>query len=148
MATLEHDAASGRYHVLFWYGGRQFKRSLKTKDEDKAKAVCQRIEEMIGLLERGLVEIPSNADPGQFIVTDGKLTSKPVVRKVVTLGDLFDRYREMLPEGAKEASTTMTELIHFGHLQRHLGEKAMVQGLRDVGRQGRSEQASVDGEGP
>ncbi len=129
MATLEHDLASGRYRVRFRYGGRQFKRSLKTQDEDKAKITLDRIEEMIALLERGLVEMPPNVDPGQFIVTDGKLVKKPVVEKVVTLSDLFDRYREMLPEGAKETSTTTTERIHFNHLKRHLGGKTVVQAL-------------------
>ncbi len=129
MATLERNPASGRYRIRFWYGGCQFKRSLKTEDQEKAMAVCQRVEEIIALLERGLVEIPLNVDPGRFIVTDGKMASKPVVPKIVTLSDLCAHYRENLPEGAKESSTMGTELIHFAHLQRHLRANAVVQAL-------------------
>ena len=55
MVNLEHDAATGRISIRFWYGGRQFKRSLKTKSQRAADTILLRVEEMLGHLERAIV---------------------------------------------------------------------------------------------
>lgn len=128
MATLKQDP-SGWYRIRFWYGGRQYKRSLQTKDGRRAEAAEHRISEMIDLLNNGRLSVPVGVDPGLFIITDGKLLAKPVAPKVITLKDLINLYQQTLPEGTKEASTAYTEGIHFKHLLRHLGEKVPVQVL-------------------
>jgi hypothetical protein len=84
VATVARDP-SGRMRIRFWYGGRQYKRALKTTDEDQASVTCRQVEELIGLLERGLVTIPPGADPGAYIVTGGRMTGRPVVPKVATV---------------------------------------------------------------
>ena len=126
MSSLEQDTKSGRYRLRFRYGGTAYKRSLKTKDKRHAELVLARVEETIGLLERGRLELPPDADPGTFILTDGKLREKPKAPKVRTLGDLFRIYRERLPEGAKEPTTLKTEETYIGHLLRHLGTSKAV----------------------
>ncbi len=109
MASLQFDEASGRYRIRFYFGGEEFKRSIKTTNQKTALGIQARVEETIRLLEQGRLEIPVGADPAAFILSDGKLTAKPVAHRAVTLADLFATYREKYPAGAKESSTAYTE---------------------------------------
>ena len=129
MASLHLDQASGKYRIRFYYGGTEFKRSLKTGDEKEALSVKGRVEETIRLLERGRLELPPGADPARFILSDGKMTAKPVVQKALTLAGLFDLYDGGMPEGAKEANTRTTERLHCKHLRRIIGGETPVQTL-------------------
>lgn len=72
MASLEYDTDAENYLVRFRYNGRSYKRSLHTGSEREARAVLGRIEETIHLIERGRIEMPANADPAAFILSDGK----------------------------------------------------------------------------
>ena len=49
MASLERDSASDNYHVRFRYGGRAFRRSLRTGDAKLARARAGRIAETLRL---------------------------------------------------------------------------------------------------
>ena len=102
MASIEQDRLSGRFRVRFRYGGRQFQRSLKTKDRREAASVLGRVEETLRLIERGNIDVPPNVDTGLFILSDGKRNGKPKARTVLTLGGLLDRCFLELPEGSKE----------------------------------------------
>ena len=115
MAYLELDTTSSLYRIRFRYGGRPYKRSLKTSDRVEAEGVAGRVQET-RLLERGRLELPPNADPGAFILSDGKLNAKPL-------------YTEKLPAGAKEQTTLQGEAIHRKHLLRHLKGGAAAQTL-------------------
>ena len=126
MAYLEVDNASSNYRIRFRYGGRPFKRSLKTRNRIEAEGVLGRVRETIRLLEGGRLEMPPDADPGKFILSDGKLNGKPVAAKPLTLAELFALYLEKLPAGAKEESTLYGEAIHRKHLLRHLKASAIV----------------------
>jgi hypothetical protein len=106
--------------VRFRLNGAPYKRSLKTTDEKEAHAVVARVSETIRLIERGRLEMPADADPVVFVMSDGKLTSKVVAPKIRTLGALFDAYRANLPVGTKEDSTLEAENRHMKHLKRHL----------------------------
>jgi hypothetical protein len=123
MASISLDPVSKTYRIQFRYGGRQFNRSLKTKSERDAKAIRGRVDETLALLSRGRLQLPPGADPGTFILSDGKLEGKPVIviPKELTLPGLFDAYNASLPEGAKEANTLRTEKIHQAHARRLLG---------------------------
>jgi hypothetical protein len=129
MATLEHDGSSGRYRIRFRFGGRAFKRTLKTGSEKEAEGTRARVEETIRFLERGRLVIPPGADAGVFILSGGTLAGKPVLTKGLTLDELFKRYEAGLPEGVKEANTRTTEKLHAGHLKRILGEQTPAQTL-------------------
>lgn len=129
MASLQLDGLSGKYRIRFYYGGAEYKRSLKTADEKEALAVKGRIEETIRLLERGRLELPAGADPARFILSDGKMTAKPVVQKALTLAGLFSLYDSGMPDGAKEANTRTTEQLYCKHLRRIVGGDKPVQAL-------------------
>ena len=129
MASLEYDAASSRYRLRFRYADRAYKRSLKTTDQCEAKTVASRVEETIRLLEHGRLEIPPDADPAAFILSDGKSNGKPTTPAIRTLEDLFALYTEKLPTGAKEVSTLEGEAIHRKHLLRHLKGSSLVRSM-------------------
>lgn len=129
MAFLQHDEASGRYRIRFYFAGQEFKRSIKTKDEKTALGVQARVEETVRLLEQGRLEVPPGADPAAFILSDGKRTGKSVRSKSLTLGELIDRYQQSLPEGVKELNTLTTEHCHCKHLRRILGNDKPIHNL-------------------
>jgi integrase len=127
MASLELNEKTRRYRVRFRYAGRPFKRSLKTTDRREALDVLGRINDTIRLLEQGRLEMPSDANPGVFILSDGKHASKACAPKVRTLAQLFQAYRDGLPAGAKEQSTLTAEERHMKHLRRLLRANTEVQ---------------------
>ncbi len=129
MASLRQDSRNGRYHVLFRYGGRQFRRSLNTTQQREAKAIRGRIEETLALLQRGRLEMPIDADPALFILSDGKVSTKPIIERKRTLGELLDLYQTELIEGVKEATTRATEDIHIDHLKRILKTSRIAQSM-------------------
>src|SRR4051812_21170708 len=87
MASLQLDEASGRFRIRFYFNGVEYKRPIKTKDRKTAFGIQARVDETIRLLEQGRLEIPSGADPAAFILSDGKLTGKPVVPRALTLAE-------------------------------------------------------------
>lgn len=129
VASIIQDPESGVYYVRFRFAGQQFKRSLRTRLEGAAAAALSRIEETIGLLERGRLDMPPGTDIGTYIISDGKRTRKPEKPKMTTLDDLFRRYVAELPSGTKEESTRAGEDIHIKHLKRHLKASRNVHSL-------------------
>jgi hypothetical protein len=87
VAYLELDPLSQHYRVRFRYAGKQYKRSLRTSDSREARGLKGRVEETILLLERGRLEMPNDADPATFILSDGKLAKKQTTSVVNTVGD-------------------------------------------------------------
>jgi integrase len=118
MAWLERRANS--YRIVFRFASEKFHYSLKTGNERTATAALARLEENLYLLEHGRLELPPGADLATFLISDGKLNGKPVIEKALTLGEMIDRYKKELPEGAKEASTRYSEKVHLGHLRKIL----------------------------
>jgi hypothetical protein len=119
MASLALDPESGFYRIVFWYAGKQYRRSLRVKDERRAEGIRGRVEETLSLIQTGRLSVPPDADPGTFILSDGKLDQKPVTvvtpgKPTATIGDLIACYREELPAGAKEANSLRTESIPRG----------------------------------
>lgn len=130
MASIQCDPASGRYHIRFYYGGQEYKRSIKTKDEAKAQSVRQRVEDTLLFLEQGRLEMPPDADVAEFILSDGRRTEKFTAPAVRTLGDLFETYENQFTEGAKEGNTRRVEKIHAAHLKRLIGPKTPLGSLK------------------
>jgi len=127
MASLEQDTVSGRYRIRFRFGGRAYKRSLKTCDRREAKGVVGRVEEMIRLLERGRFDLPQDADPGSFILSDGKVNGKLAAHENRTVQEPLRLYLQSLPDGAKEHTTLRTEQTHVSHLLRYLPGSRLAQ---------------------
>ncbi len=129
MASIRQHQSSENYLVSFRFGGRQFTKSIQTKNKRIAAAHLSRIEETIRLLNSGRIQIPAAADPGHFIVSDGKAGEKQKLPRRVTLRHLFEYYRESLPDGAKEENTLKGEQRHCEHLERILGRSLLATDL-------------------
>ncbi|MEM6777731.1 MAG: site-specific integrase [Planctomycetota bacterium] len=128
MAWLQADP-SGNFHLSFRFGGRKFKRSLKTKSERDANAKLLRLEENIRLVESGRLEIPDNGDIPKFLLSDGKIAKKVKVKPKIGLSKLFDLYLEAMPDGAMEDNTIGTLGTHRRHLERLIGKNFDIHSL-------------------
>jgi integrase len=120
MASLSKDAGSGNFHIHFRFGGKLFHKSLKTKDETKAKSWAGNIAETLHDLERGKLVLPHGANLWEFLKTNGQREQKLQAPVHMTLGGLFDWYFASLPEGSKDSKTIKVLTVHANHFKRLL----------------------------
>ncbi len=120
MASLQ-QFPSGNFHITFHFGGKRYKRSLKTNDRRKALAMKARAEETALLVEQGRIELPESVDVPTFLLSDGKLATKTTCNEA-KLSKLFEGYFGSLPEGNLEPGTIAMMQTHRGHLERHFGK--------------------------
>lgn len=111
------------YVARFRFGGKEYKKSLKTTHKADAKAAMHGIERVIHGLTTGMLQIPLGIDPGDFIISGGTLkeTARPR-RRVPALSALIDEYLANLSH--KAPSSVYTEGVHLRNLKRKLGSKA------------------------
>ena len=129
MASIQQDP-SGNFHIAFRFGGKRYKRSLKTTIERKALATASHVEENIRLIEAGRMELPDSVDVPTYLMSDGKLASKPRVKKSLQLAGLLEAYRNSLPEGSLEPTTLKVIGVHVRHFCRILGSDRKLRSIR------------------
>ena len=126
MASSIRDR-SGNYLVRFRWWKREFTKSLHTTNETVANFGVARVNDTVMRLKRGLLTMPPEAEPGEFIVSGGTLIAKPrpidLVRPL-TLGELFDLFAKTVP---KEPNTMRTIRIHHNHVEKILGTDTPVE---------------------
>jgi hypothetical protein len=115
----------GVFHLRFRFGGKQYKKSLKTRSRKDAEAALGGIERTVHNLLTGALQVPDGVDPGDFIVSGGTLKEpRPTRRRSVpTLKDLIAEYLDR--QFGKADSTLYTEKIHLANLQKKLPKKAL-----------------------
>ncbi len=86
MASLE--LRSGRYRIVFRFGGKKYHHSLGTTDRQEAEALRDRARANLHDLANGRTVLPPGADLALFLLSDGRITEKTEIRRVLTLGDL------------------------------------------------------------
>ena len=74
MAFMENR--NGKFRIKFRFEGRQYSRSLKTSNEQKASLAKGQIERNLELVSLGLLEVPDVCDVFDFFLT-GKAQEKP-----------------------------------------------------------------------
>jgi integrase len=132
MAWLEEHPTSGHFKVCFRWGKQKIKRTIKTINRRDAEAAMVRLEENIGLVERGRLTIPADADIATFLLSDGKLATSPkdeAAKEVLTLGRIRDQYVEVHSHGAMEQNSLDTVKLHLRHFVTTLGESFPIQSL-------------------
>ena len=119
MATLYQR--SSIWQVRFWFGGRQFKRSLETGEERVALGMLADVDETLRLLRIGRLGIPSDVeDIGTWIVSGGRTLEKPKLKESHSLRDAVKEYFDSIPAGAKSDNSIATERTHLDHFIRIL----------------------------
>lgn len=126
MASLSQNSKSKCFYIHFRYGGRQFHKSLKTRDEIDATELKGRIEFTLRDLIVGRKSLPDDADLWQFLLSDGQHKQKIKAPSVLTLEKLFTRYEEEMPPGAMEKNSIDTFRLHAKHLLGIIGKKSDV----------------------
>jgi integrase len=129
MASLHQDERTGNWILAFRWAGRQHRRSCATARNGEAQAIKARVEDTIRLLKQGRIDIPTGADPGVWIMSDGKLDRKPGNNGngPVTVASVCDAYFE---DQVDKADTTLVgEKIHIKHLKRLLRADARFSSL-------------------
>ena len=115
-----------KFRLSFRYGGKMFRHSLGVETQREADESLSLVERNLRLLEEGILDLPRGADLPLFLLTGGKLTAKPEVADVVTLGGLVTLYMGA-HVGAQESNTIYTARIHAAHLKKTLGDDFAVQ---------------------
>ena len=128
MSHLEQRGV-GRYHLVFRFGGRRFKKALKTTQTGQAEAARIRLDENLRLVTAGRLVIPEGADIPTFLLSDGKLNDKPSLPARFTLSRLFQEYLQQLPDGNMESNSLYTARIHMAHFEHVLGKSFPVRGM-------------------
>ena len=126
MASVQLDPASKTYRIRFRHGGKAYFRSLNTKSQAEAEALCGRAESVIHAIDQGFLAVPDGEDPAEFILAGGKSIQPPAVidrPKSITLAALFETYERDLTPGSKESNSLVTERVHRRHLVGHFGAK-------------------------
>lgn len=129
MASLE--TRYGIYRIVFRFDGQKFSRSLKTDNERIALATVARLEDNLSRLEMGQLILPAGADLVTFLLSDGRLEQRPVVKTDAcrTMGELLDAFLAGLTPDALEATTEHCIRVHVRHLKRVLGERRLLRSI-------------------
>ena len=128
---------SGWYRVVFNYGGKKYRKGLKTTNATVADAVVGGIKRTILMLEQGFLQIPEGADVLTFILSGGKTVQSFLMPPApeeptpepVTLEQLRDKYVETMSIGAIEKTTLDTIKMHIRHIIKTLGEHFHLESL-------------------
>ncbi|MFO0935130.1 MAG: site-specific integrase [Gemmataceae bacterium] len=134
MASIEKRG--NRFRIVFRLGNEKHFASLKTAERREAESCLSRLEENLRMVERGRLVIPDNADPGIFLLTDGKLVQKVKYDTVMTFSGLAEKYRSTFTVDAKEKNTLTTERIHMKHFEKFFGAKTLLTQISNATVQG------------
>ena len=118
---------NGIFHVRFRHAGVEYKKSLKTRDPDAARAAGHLVEVTLHRLHTGQLVVPAGTDPGDFVVRGGissappaRTEKTPAVPTVRVLAEQFVAAQTPLIS----ATYLYSQAMHLRHLVKFLGPKA------------------------
>jgi len=122
---MAHLGKKGDWYLArFTWDGKEYKKSLKTKDQAEAKAMLRDLENRIHDLRRGRIQIPPNVAPEDFLVWGEVALPKGSDRPPApTFSELAEAYLEA-SKGFKAESTLATEKMHLKTAEALLGTAA------------------------
>ena len=113
----------GIYLARFRYGGREYKKSLKTRDEREAKNALRVVETTIHRLTTGTLTVPDGVNVGTFILSGGTEAAAKKASKTISFREAVDRFEvRQRPRVAK--LYLKSQLEHLRQLDAHLGVRA------------------------
>jgi integrase len=114
------------FHVRFRFQGREYKKSLKTRDKADAEAAKRSVEQTIHRLLTGLIALPTGVDVGDFILSGGTLLKsiEPIeTRNLPTTQLLIEEYVKS-QQNVLADSYHYSQAMHLRHLGKHVGDAA------------------------
>lgn len=136
MASIYEHPKSGNYHVAFWFEGRQYRKTLQTKNqrkaEEDAKAVQRAVDaladgrdkEGVNLLRRGISAIDVIFPTPAIKTLLDETATKPML-----LGELRDRWLDYQRTQGRKKSYIDCEKFRLGPFVRVLGADFRVDHL-------------------
>lgn len=142
------------YWIDFRFGGKRYRKTLKTKDPSVAENVLGGARRTLMLLGQEALHIPDGADVASFILSGGR-TVRPHGKNgspatAVTLEELRDQYIKTLSIGAVEKSSLVVMTHQLRRILKVIGPQLPVERLtmnalqgyvnvraKDKGRKGR-----------
>src|SRR5262249_37141629 len=122
MASLQKKGNS--WYCQFYWQNRRFTFAVGRVTRPQAEAKATRVDEIVGLLERGVLKLPEGMGVAAFVKHDGQPPAPAESQKISqksALGELRDAYLKAYGE-AHEAKTLYTAKIHLNHLVATLGK--------------------------
>src|SRR5205823_14167 len=80
------------YHCTFRFQGRRYYFAVGNVPEAQAKAKGAEVDETLGLIERGRLEVPEGVLLEEFVAAGGKVPVVSARPETVTARQLFDHY--------------------------------------------------------
>jgi integrase len=120
MANL--SSKNGVFLARFRFRGKEYKRSLKTRNRKSAEAAMHRVEDALHRLAIQLLTIPEGVDAGDFILSGGALSAPTPTRNSVivpTVDEAIQVYTHNLGHLAPLNRATIR--THLGNLKKQLG---------------------------
>lgn len=123
MASLQKKGNS--WYCQFYWQNRRHTFSVGRVTPGQAEAKASKVEEIVDLLERGVLKLPDGVDVASFVKHDGQppagIESQKASQKL-TLAEFRDAYLAA-HRAALESKSLYTARIHFNHLVTTLGPK-------------------------
>ncbi|MFH5804464.1 tyrosine-type recombinase/integrase [Alienimonas sp. DA493] len=113
----------GIYLARFRYGGREYKKSLKTRDRKEAENALKVVETTIHRLTTGTLTVPDGVNVGTFILAGGTAKAAKKASNRLTYREAVDRF-ETRQKPRIAATYLKSQLEHLRQLDGHLGVKA------------------------
>lgn len=130
MASLQKKGNS--WYCQFYWQNRRFTFAIGRVTKPQAEAKATKVDELVELMERGVLKLPDGVKVADFVRHDGQppapAESQKVSQKKSALGGLQDAYLKAYG-GAHEAKTLYTARIHLNHLVATLGKGFDLQTL-------------------
>lgn len=117
------------WYCTFRFRGGRYNFALGNLNEDQARARAVEVDETLGLIERGRLEVPSGITLEDFVAAGGKVPVVSARPENVTARQLFDSYLTTLGNGTVEASTLSTARTHLRKVEETIGARFRIQGL-------------------
>src|SRR4051794_15642866 len=90
------------YYCTFRFQGQRYYFTVGKVTEAQARAKATEVDETLGLLERGRLEVPTGVPIEDFVAACGKLPVHSVRPETLSARELFDQYLSTLSNGAVE----------------------------------------------
>jgi integrase len=136
------------YYCTFRFQGRRYYFTVGNVPEAQALAKGAEVDETLGLIERGRLNVPEGVSLEEFVAAGGKAPVVAVRPETVTTRNLIDRYLATHANGTIEENSLGTAKTHLNQFIKTVGERFRIQGLTLADLQGHVDRRRKKGVSP